>query len=89
MIQIPTPLPLLGVPLTPFASYRQVEECVAHLVESRAKAFCVAINPEKIHRARVDPELSAQLQQADIHICDGIGADFVPDLSMAQVFFSS
>jgi len=34
----------------------------------------VAINPEKIHRAGIEPELWHLIRQANLHICDGIGA---------------
>ncbi len=70
----PAPLDILGVPVTPFDSYAEAIDCVNRLLAAKQKVFCVAINPEKIHRARHDARMMALLQQAQIRICDGVGA---------------
>ena len=44
------------------------------LLESGEKAFSAAINPEKIYRASYDHEVRDLLNQAEICICDGVGA---------------
>lgn len=71
---LPAPLSVMGVNVTPFSDYAQVSECIEGLIESEKKAFSVAINPEKIYRANREPELKELLNRADIGICDGIGA---------------
>lgn len=63
----------MGVPVTPFETYDQALECIGAAVESKRKAFCVAINPIKVYNALHEPELRDLLQQADINICDGVG----------------
>jgi N-acetylglucosaminyldiphosphoundecaprenol N-acetyl-beta-D-mannosaminyltransferase len=49
-------------------------------IRSRKSTFCVAINPEKIYRARQDPELAGILEQADLRICDGVGVSLAARL---------
>lgn len=71
---IPEPLDIMGVPVTPFGSYQHVEAAVARGIETGSKTFCVAINPEKIYRAQHEPSLMCQLKAAEMHICDGVGA---------------
>lgn len=70
---LPKPLDILGVAITPFESYDHAADCVGQLIEARQKAFCVAINPEKIYRACKNRELMNLLNRAEIHICDGVG----------------
>lgn len=67
-------LHILGIPLSVLTSYEQAVELVVERVGRCEKTFCVAINPEKIHRAQTDDELGALINQADLHICDGVGA---------------
>lgn len=71
---LPAPLSVMGVNITPFSDYAQVSQCIEGLIASEKKAFSVAINPEKIYRANREPELKSLLNHADIGICDGIGA---------------
>jgi N-acetylglucosaminyldiphosphoundecaprenol N-acetyl-beta-D-mannosaminyltransferase len=66
-------LNILGVPLTLLQSYEDAVQRVIDYVRHRQKTFCVAINPEKIFRARGDRELMALLSSADLHLCDGVG----------------
>lgn len=70
---LPASTPIMGVPVTPFASYDHAVDCVADAIATRRPTFCVAINPEKVYRAQHDPDLLALLQQADMGICDGVG----------------
>ncbi len=65
---------LFGVPLTNLKSYSHALDSIVQRIKQSQKTFCVAINPEKIHRAQGDPELLDLLNSADFHICDGIGA---------------
>lgn len=67
------PLSIMGVGVLPFESYSQAVAYAEGFIETGRKCFCVAINPEKIHRAMNDPRVMAALVQANIGICDGIG----------------
>lgn len=71
---LPDPIFVMGVKITPFSDYAQVNRCISALIESRQKAFSVAINPEKIYRANHDALLKDLINRADIGICDGVGA---------------
>lgn len=71
---IPQPIDIMNVPVTPFDSHEHVASYVARAINTTTKSFCVAINPEKIYRAQHEPELMQQLQLAEMHICDGVGA---------------
>lgn len=70
---VPSPLNMLGVPVTPFKTYDQVLGYIEEAVESNRKSFCVAINPIKVYRAWHEPDLMELLRQADLNICDGVG----------------
>jgi len=48
-------------------------DAVEERIVARRPTFAVAINPEKIYRARQDPRLLAVLQDATFGLCDGIG----------------
>jgi len=69
----PQALSIMGIPVVPFDSYGHAAQCVEEAMRTGRKSFCVAINPEKIQRARVEPELEQILREADFTICDGIG----------------
>ena len=71
---VPKPLWVMDIPVTPFESSNQVIECVASAITARRKVLCVAVNPEKVYRAQRDPALRSLLQNAEITICDGVGA---------------
>jgi N-acetylglucosaminyldiphosphoundecaprenol N-acetyl-beta-D-mannosaminyltransferase len=71
---LPAPLPLMGVKVTPFRDYLHATETVKHLIDSKQKAFSAAINPEKIYLSKSDMRVRNLLNQAEICICDGIGA---------------
>lgn len=71
---LPEKLTILGAPLTPIASYAAAVERVAAAIASDRRMFCVAINPEKIYWAQRKPALMAALHQAQMAICDGVGA---------------
>ena len=71
---LPEKIPVMGVHITPFASYAEACQGIGELIATRQKAFSVAINPEKIYRAQHDETLCRLLNVAQIGICDGIGA---------------
>jgi len=72
--ELPQPLPLMSLQVTPFEGYRHACDCVAGLIETGQKAYSVAINPEKIYKAEHDQELAELINSAQMCICDGIGA---------------
>ena len=65
---------VLGVPVSILDSYDHACDFVVSRIKERKKMFCVAINPEKILRAKTDPHLRELIEAANMHICDGIGA---------------
>lgn len=73
-LSLPESVPVLGVNITPFSSYSHATSCIGTFIQTRKKAFCVAINPEKIYRGLNDEELKKLLNSAEIGICDGVGA---------------
>jgi len=72
-----TPLPpalrIMGVDVTPLASYEQALDCIGHAVAGGAKSFWAAVNPQKMYRAWREPAVLDVLRKASAGICDGIG----------------
>lgn len=64
---------ILGIPVDRFESYEHLTEVIRRRVQARRKTFCVAINPEKVQRAKRDRRLREALESAHIRICDGTG----------------
>jgi N-acetylglucosaminyldiphosphoundecaprenol N-acetyl-beta-D-mannosaminyltransferase len=64
---------ILGLNVDVFPSYQAACDFVRKRVEKRQQTFCVAMNPEKVYRARREPGLRNILLSADMRICDGIG----------------
>ena len=64
---------MLGVTVDAFSSYEEAKQVITDKVQARDKTFCVAINPEKLHRAAGDRKLQEALGRATIRICDGTG----------------
>ena len=63
---------ILGVTVSDL-NYDDLESRVASDIAEDRKSFIVAINPEKILKARRDKELFDLLEKADYPIADGIG----------------
>jgi len=61
------------MPVDVFPTYAAAMETVRGRVSAGIRTFCVAMNPEKLYRARRDAGLRAILQHADMRICDGVG----------------
>jgi exopolysaccharide biosynthesis WecB/TagA/CpsF family protein len=76
----PEPISILGVPVVPFASYEQAVDCVAARIAAGRQTVCVAVNPEKVYRAKSDPQLLDVLQKATFGLCDGIGISVAAQL---------
>lgn len=69
----PVSLDIVGIPVSALESYAHAEDWIVHRVRQGQKTFCVAINPEKIHRAQTDGEFKELINAANFHICDGVG----------------
>jgi N-acetylglucosaminyldiphosphoundecaprenol N-acetyl-beta-D-mannosaminyltransferase len=71
---LPEALPVLGIGVSLLDSYDHAAEIVRRRIAAGRRTFCAAINPAKIHAANRDPKLRLALSQAQLHICDGVGA---------------
>jgi len=69
----PDSLSLLGTPVDVFASADDLIALARQRIRARRRTFCVAINPEKVYRAKSNAALRQILSSADIRICDGVG----------------
>ena len=72
-VAVPPAVEVMNVPVVPLESYGQALASIEDAIESRRKAFWVAVNPQKIYRAWKDPQLMDVLKRADVGICDGVG----------------
>jgi len=66
-------VPVMGVDVAAFNSYAHAVNYVASEIDSGGKSFWMAVNPEKLYRARHDDHVRALLDRADVRICDGVG----------------
>jgi N-acetylglucosaminyldiphosphoundecaprenol N-acetyl-beta-D-mannosaminyltransferase len=64
---------ILGMPVNVFSSHEAAAQIIGERMSAGLRTFCTAMNPEKVYRARRDPNLRRILQSADIRICDGVG----------------
>src|ERR1043166_8481741 len=76
----PDSISILGTQVSVFGSFRDALQLIRRRISSRLPTFCVAINPEKIYRARSDSGLSRILQSATIRMCDGVGVSLASRL---------
>lgn len=81
---VPEPISVAGVPVMPFESYDQALRRIEETVESRRKAFWVAINPQKVFRAWHEQDLLNVLNRADVGICDGVGISLAAKLLLGR-----
>jgi N-acetylglucosaminyldiphosphoundecaprenol N-acetyl-beta-D-mannosaminyltransferase len=70
---IPDSRSILGTRVSIFDSYEDALELIRERMMAHLPTFCAAINPEKLYRAKSDPELHKVLDSADLRICDGVG----------------
>ncbi len=70
----PRRIELLGVPVDCVTMAQSVDFVEERVASGEGCAAVVAVNPEKIMRARVDPSLLESLRRASLLIPDGIGA---------------
>ena len=70
---VPDSLSILGVGVSVFDSYDDAAQLIRRRISLRRRTFCVAVNPEKVHRANKDAKLKRVLDSAHLHLCDGVG----------------
>ena len=75
---------ILGVAVSDL-SYSDLEKSIASDIENNKKSFIVAINPEKVLKARKDKELARLLDSADYPIADGIGVVIASRLKKGNI----
>ena len=63
---------ILGVPVC-VTDYSQIKQTIRNDLDAKRKSFLVAINPEKILKARKDSSLMQLLNNATYQIADGVG----------------
>ncbi len=85
----PRRIELLGVPVDCVTMAQSVDFVADRIVSDGGCAAVVAVNPEKIMRARKDPALLQSLRRAALLIPDGIGAvwgaRFLADAALDRV----
>ena len=64
---------ILETEVSVFGSYDEAVHLIQRRISLRQPTLCVAINPEKVYRAKRDPRLGRVLDSAHIRICDGVG----------------
>jgi len=62
-----------GVEVMAFASMQQLVDFIVHDDGSVFAGSAIAINPEKVMKARADAQILAMLNQAEIRYADGMG----------------
>lgn len=75
---------ILGVAVSDL-SYEDLEKNIAQDIENNKKSFIVAINPEKVLKARKDEALARLLDSADYPIADGIGVVIASRLKKGKI----
>jgi len=65
--------------------YDELMELAFERIEKKQKALVVAINPEKIIKAKEDPALKKLLNEAEIQIPDGIGVILASKIQKGQI----
>ena len=75
---------ILGVAVSNL-SYEDLEKNIAEDIENNKKSFIVAINPEKVLKARKDEALARLLDSADYPIADGIGVVIASRLKKGKI----
>lgn len=75
---------ILGVEVSPL-SYEDLKRNIEGDIENNKKSFIVAINPEKILKARKDEYLKELLNNATYEIPDGIGVIYASKLRKGNI----
>lgn len=75
---------ILGVNVS-VTSYNELKKYIEEDIKNNKKSFIVAINPEKILKAREDEKLKDLLNSADYQIPDGIGVVYASKLKKGKI----
>lgn len=75
---------ILGVHVSPL-SYEDLKKNIEKDIKNNKKSFIVAINPEKILKARKDEKLKELLNNATYEIPDGIGVIYASKLRKGNI----
>lgn len=75
---------ILGVNVS-VTTYDELRECIIKDISNNKKSFIVAINPEKILKARNNEELKELLNKATYQIPDGIGVIYASKISGGNI----
>ena len=75
---------ILGVNVS-VTSYDELKKYIEEDIKNNKKSFIVAINPEKILKAREDKKLKELLNSADYQIPDGIGVVYASKLKKGKI----
>ena len=65
--------------------YDELMDMAFKRIENKEKALVVAINPEKIIKAKEDPALKKLLNEAEFQIPDGIGVILASKIQKGQI----
>ena len=75
---------ILGIDVS-ITSYKQLEKNIENDIKKGNKSFIVAINPEKILKARKDKKLKELLNKATYQIPDGVGVVYASKLRKGKI----
>lgn len=75
---------ILGVDVS-ITTYEELKKCAENDIKNNNKSFIVAINPEKILKARDDEKLRNLLNKATYQIPDGIGVIYASKLRKGKI----
>lgn len=75
---------ILGINVS-VTTYEELKNNVIKDIENNKKSFIVAINPEKILKARKDNDLKSLLNKATYQIPDGIGVIYASKLKRGNI----
>lgn len=75
---------ILGVDVNT-ENYDELIPKLFHNIDAKKKSLVVAINPEKLMKAKDDPELKALLNRAEFQIPDGIGVIIASKLQKGNI----
>lgn len=75
---------ILGVDVC-ITSYNELKDKIDKDIKNKSKSFIVAINPEKILKARNDEKLRKLLNNATYQIPDGIGVVYASKLKKGKI----
>ncbi len=75
---------ILGIDVS-VTSYEDLKEAINEDIEKKKKSFIVAINPEKVLKARKNQELKDLLNKASYAIPDGVGIIYASKIKKGQI----